>query len=153
MGEREYDADEIELMRTVGRQAGQALDRIRLLAETTRRAWQSGFLARLSRSLDETAGLTVRAERLVALLVPDVAEYAQIDLEYPGDPGWRAGAPADGPSGWAIPHDVLANVHAAGRAGAVTAVPLISTDGRRAMVLPLRARGTVLGTLLLADGD
>jgi serine/threonine-protein kinase RsbW len=44
---------------------------------------------------------------------------------------------------------VLAGVHAAGPG----AVPLIGADGRRATVLPLRARNTVLGTLLLAEGD
>ncbi|HTJ38789.1 MAG TPA: SpoIIE family protein phosphatase [Dactylosporangium sp.] len=153
--ELSFDDDEIELMRTIGRQAGQALDRIRLLEETTRRAWQSGFLARLSRNLDETVGCNGRARRLVELLVPDVAEYAQIDLAPAGEPAWRAAAPADGrdAAGWTIPHDVLATVHAAGRAGPVIAVPLISTDGRRATVLPLRARNTVLGTLLLVAGD
>ncbi|WP_433206220.1 SpoIIE family protein phosphatase [Dactylosporangium sp. CS-047395] len=150
---RAFGEDEVELMRTVGRQAGQALDRIRLLEETNRRAWQSGFLARLSRDLDETVGFTSRARRLVELLVPDVAGYAQIDLDAAGDPagapGWQASAPSRA-CGWTIPNDVLASVHAAGRAGALAAVPLITADGERAMVLPLRARNAVLGTLLLA---
>ncbi|MGI5238281.1 SpoIIE family protein phosphatase [Dactylosporangium sp. CA-139066] len=150
-----FDDEAVELMRTIGRQAGQALDRIRLLEETTRRAWQSGFLARLSRDLDETVGCTGRARRLVELLVPDVAEYAQIDLAPADEPAWRAAAPEDGrdAAGWTIPNDVLAAVHAAGRGGVMAAVPLISTDGRRALVLPLRARNTVHGTLLLAVGD
>ncbi|MEV6931358.1 GAF domain-containing protein [Dactylosporangium sp. NPDC051485] len=78
------DDGAIELMRTIGRQAGQALDRIRLLEETTRRARQSGFLARLSRALAETAGCAGRARRLVELLVPEIAGYAQIDLEEAG---------------------------------------------------------------------
>ncbi|GAA3288769.1 SpoIIE family protein phosphatase [Dactylosporangium vinaceum] len=154
---RAFGEDEIELMRTVGRQAGQALDRIRLLEETTRRAWQSGFLARLSRDLDETVGFTLRAARLVDLLVPGVAGYAQIDLDAAGDPSgepaWQACAPARPGGGWSIPNDVLASVHAAGRAGTLAAVPLITADGARAMVLPLRARNTILGTLLLAGGD
>ncbi|MFI5910598.1 SpoIIE family protein phosphatase [Dactylosporangium sp. NPDC051541] len=187
---RTFGEDEIELMRTVGRQAGQALDRIRLLEETTRRAWQSGFLARLSRDLDETVGFTVRAARLVELLVPGVAGYAQIDLDAAGElsggtglaggqrgrpasrsgdtglvggqrgrpassgePAWQACAPPRPGGGWAIPNDVLASVHAAGRAGALAAIPLMTADGARAMVLPLRARNAVLGTLLLAGGD
>nr|BFE55995.1 hypothetical protein GCM10020063_005210 [Dactylosporangium thailandense] len=155
---RAFGEDEIELMRTVGRQAGQALERIRLLEETTRRAWQSGFLARLSRDLDETVGFTGRAMRLVALLVPDVAGYAQIDLDAAGDPAgepaWRASAPARPGGGWTIPNDVLATVHAAGRsAAAPAAAPLITIDGERALVLPLRARNAMLGTLLLAGGE
>ncbi|MEV6931359.1 SpoIIE family protein phosphatase [Dactylosporangium sp. NPDC051485] len=48
---------------------------------------------------------------------------------------------------------MLAAVHTAGRAGRLTGVPLIATDGRRAMVLPLRARDTVLGTLLLTAAE
>ncbi|WP_426504955.1 SpoIIE family protein phosphatase [Dactylosporangium sp. McL0621] len=154
---RTFGEDEIELMRTIGRQAGQALERIRLLQETTRRAWQSGFLARLSRDLDETVGFAGRATRLVELLVPDVAAYAQIDLDAAGDPAgepaWRAAAPRRPGGGWTIPNDVLASVHAAGRAGTLAAVPLIAADGDRAMVLPLRARNAILGTLLLAGGD
>ncbi|MDG6105861.1 SpoIIE family protein phosphatase [Dactylosporangium aurantiacum] len=153
---RVFGADEIELMRTVGRQAGQALDRVRLLEETTRQARQSGFLARLSRDLDETVGFTARAGRLVELLVPDVAGYAQVDLEPAADPhggaGWQAAAPARPGGGWTLPNDVLAAVHAAGRAGTLVAVPLTTTNGARALVLPLRARNAVLGTLLLA-GD
>ncbi|WP_433616184.1 SpoIIE family protein phosphatase [Dactylosporangium sp. CA-139114] len=152
-----FGEDEIELMRTVGRQAGQALERIRLLEETTRRAWQSGFLARLSRDLAETVGFTGRAMRLVELLVPDVAGYAQIDLDAvapAGEPAWRASAPARPGGGWTIPNDVLASVHAAGRTGAApVAAPLITIDGARALVLPLRARNTMLGTLLLAGGE
>ncbi|GAA2336049.1 SpoIIE family protein phosphatase [Dactylosporangium salmoneum] len=143
------DDGAIELMRTIGRQAGQALDRIRLLEETTRRAWQSGFLARLSRALSETAGYAGRARRLVELLVPEVAAYAQIDLE---EAGARASAP-EGADGWTVPTDVLAAVHAAGRAGRLTGVPLMATDGRRAMVLPLRARNAVIGTLLLTAAE
>ncbi|MEV8511773.1 SpoIIE family protein phosphatase [Dactylosporangium sp. NPDC051484] len=150
------DDDEIELMRTFGRQAGQALDRVRLLEETTRQALLSGILARLSRDLDETVGFTDRARRLVELLVPDIAEYAQIDLDLAGEPGWRATAPSDGPhpGGWTIPHDVLAAVHAAGRgSGTVAAAALLAADGRHATVLPLRARDAVLGTLLLVAAD
>ncbi|GGM54787.1 SpoIIE family protein phosphatase [Dactylosporangium sucinum] len=143
--------DEIELMRTVGRQAGQALDRAYLHEEAVRRAWQAGFLAGLSRRLDETAGLAERARRLVDLLVPDVARYAQVDLDLAGEPGLQVAGPGGGAPAWAIPQDVLMAVQAMGRTGGpVAPVPLLPPDGRRALVLPLRARNAVLGTLLLA---
>ncbi|MET7403423.1 SpoIIE family protein phosphatase, partial [Dactylosporangium sp. NPDC005572] len=149
---RPVAADEVDLMRTVGRQAGQALDRAYLHEETARRAWQAGFLAGLSRSLDETTGLAERARRLVDLLVPQLARYAQVNLDLAGEPGLRVAGPGSGSAPWAIPHDVLMAVQAMGRAGgAVAPVPLLPPDGRRAVVLPLRARNAVLGTLLLVS--
>ncbi|WP_238006889.1 SpoIIE family protein phosphatase [Dactylosporangium sp. AC04546] len=150
--DRPIAADEVELMRTVGRQAGQALDRAYLHEETVRRAWQAGFLAGLSRSLDETNGLAERAQRLVDLLVPELARYAQVDLDLAGEPGVQVAGPGDGSAPWAIPHDVLMAVQAMGRTGGpVAPVPLLPPDGRRAVVLPLRARNAVLGTLLLVS--
>jgi serine/threonine-protein kinase RsbW len=157
---RQFDADEIELMRTLGRQAGQALERARLYEEITRRAWQSAFLARLGRDLDEPVGAAERARRLVSLVVPTLAEYAQVDLAHDERAGWLAGAaplastdPAAG-SGAAKPwpltdlvRDTIRQVQGSGQA---RPVPLAAPDGRPAVGLPLRARGEVVGTLLLA---
>ncbi|MGK5739859.1 SpoIIE family protein phosphatase [Micromonospora sp. URMC 103] len=160
---RRFDADEIELMRTLGRQAGQALERARLYEETTRRAWQSAFLARLGRDLDEPVGAADRARRLVTLLVPELAEYAQVDLAHDEGSGWRAGAApyaaaadpvsAAGPGGpWPLTGPVRDTLEAVRRSGEARPVPLAAPDGRGAVGLPLRARGAVIGTLLLA-GD
>lgn len=65
------------------RQCAQALDRVRLLEEMSRAARQSEFLARMSRALDETPGMVERAQRIVALLVPELAEAASV---YGADP-------------------------------------------------------------------
>ncbi|MFI7578737.1 SpoIIE family protein phosphatase [Micromonospora sp. NPDC049497] len=153
---RALATDEVNLMRTLGQQAGQALERVRLYEETTRRAWQSAFLARLGRDLDEPVGSADRARRLVELLVPDLAEYAQVDLATT-DPDGRPDQPT-GPDGviasgtprpWLLGDDVRDAVRDAGRSG--RALPLAAPDGRRGVVLPLRARTVVIGTLLLVE--
>ncbi|MEV4281982.1 SpoIIE family protein phosphatase [Actinoplanes xinjiangensis] len=157
---RQFDADEIELMRTLGRQAGQALERARLYEETTRRAWQSAFLARLGRDLDEPMAAADRVRRLVSMVVPDLAEYAQVDLVHDDQAGWLAGAAphsATDPVGstgagrpWPLTdlvHDTIRQVQSSGEA---RTVPAVAADGRPAVGLPLRARGEVVGTLLLA---
>ncbi|KHD77285.1 hypothetical protein MB27_12225 [Actinoplanes utahensis] len=157
---RPFDDDEIELMRTLGRQAGQAMERARLYEETTRRAWQSAFLARLGRDLDEPVAPADRARRLVSLVVPELAEYAQIDLVHDDRAGWLAGAvpPAApdpvgsiGPAGpWPLTDLVHETIRQVQTSGEARPVPLAAPDGRPAVGLPLRARGEVVGTLLLA---
>jgi serine/threonine-protein kinase RsbW len=163
-GVRQFPPDEIELMRTLGRQAGQALERARLHEETARRAWQSSVLARVGRDLDEAVGPADRARRLVTLLVPDIAEYAQVDIIHAEEAGWLAAATprggdgrdeviASGPGGpWPIPAEVRATVQTVTRTGVAAPVPLAAPDGRPAVVLPLWARNLVIGTLLLVGG-
>ena len=150
-------AGEVDLMRTLGQQAGQALERVRLYEETSRRAWQSAFLARLGRDLDEPVGSADRARRLVDLLVPDLAGYVEVDLATTDQAGWPVpptGADdeviASGTGGpWLLGDDVRRAVRDAGRSG--RAFPLTAPDGRRGVVLPLRARTVVIGTLLLVE--
>ncbi|MGN9812607.1 SpoIIE family protein phosphatase [Micromonospora sp. BQ11] len=154
---RALAAEEVDLMRTLGQQAGQALERVRLYEETARRAWQSAFLARLGRDLDEPVGSADRARRLVDLLVADLAEYAQVDLTTTDQAGWPA--PPNRPDGqliaggtsgpWPLGDDVRRAVREAARSG--RALPLTAPDGRRGVVLPLRARTVVIGTLLLVQ--
>jgi serine/threonine-protein kinase RsbW len=60
---RPLDGDELELMGTLGRQAGQALERARLQREAARRGRQATFLARTGRELDEVVGFDERAGR------------------------------------------------------------------------------------------
>ncbi|TDC80790.1 PAS domain S-box protein [Micromonospora sp. KC606] len=160
---RRIAADEVELMRTVGRQAGQALERVRLHEETARRAWQSAFLARLSRDLDEAVGSADRARRLVNLLVPELAEYAQVEMVREEQTGWLSASVPDARGAtdsadeviacglrgtWPTREEVVATVRAAARSGQVATVPA-APHGRRGLVLPLRARSAAIGTLLL----
>ncbi|WP_207916756.1 SpoIIE family protein phosphatase [Micromonospora sp. KC723] len=159
---RQVAVDEVELMRTVGRQAGQALERVRLHEETARRAWQSAFLARVGRDLDEAVGPADRARRLVAVLVPEIAEYAQVDLALGEVAGVATTSSPPSATGTAFADDVIARgpgehweirdrVRETVRAGtADTPLPLAGPDGRQGLLLPLRARNTVIGTLLLA---
>ncbi|MBM0276988.1 SpoIIE family protein phosphatase [Micromonospora tarensis] len=158
---RRIAADEVQLMRTIGRQAGQALERVRLHEETARRAWQSAYLARLSRALDEAVGSADRARRLVALLVPELGEYAQVSL-VEGEQAEGTSSSVRSPTGGTGPADgviaagsggpwpISAQVRAAVRSGGGAPVPLAGPDGRRGLALPLRARNAMIGMLLLA---
>jgi serine/threonine-protein kinase RsbW len=157
---RRFGGDEIELMRTLGRQAGQALERLQLQEESDRRAWQSTFLARLSRGLDEAVASDSRARRLVALLVPELAEYAQVDMTTPDGPDAQQITSAyDSTTGvivsgtttlWRLPEEVRIALKAMGRRDSAAVVPFSAPGGRRGIVLPLYARSTVIGTLILA---
>ncbi|XTZ15368.1 SpoIIE family protein phosphatase [Micromonospora echinospora] len=160
---RQLAADEVDLLRTVGQQAGQALERVRLYEETIRRAWQSAFLARLGRDLDEEVSSANRARRLVTLLVPEVAEFAQVHLsrrEHTEAVDSQSLPDVVGPvddliaddaaEPWPISDEVQDVMWAGALSGRVTRVPLAGPDGRAALVLPLRARNAVMGVLLLA---
>ncbi|MGY1743408.1 MULTISPECIES: SpoIIE family protein phosphatase [unclassified Blastococcus] len=71
------DAD---LLRTVGRQAGQALERVWLHEETARQAARSAFLLDAARLMSAAGGVTETVERLVELAVPRLADLCVIDL-------------------------------------------------------------------------
>lgn len=71
------DAD---LLRTVGRQAGQALERVWLYEETARQAARSAFLLDAARLMSAATGVTETVERLAQLAVPRLADVCVIDL-------------------------------------------------------------------------
>ena len=71
------DAD---LLATVGRQAGQAIERVRLYEETARQAERSAFLLDASRLMASAGDVTETAERLAELAVPRLADVCVIDL-------------------------------------------------------------------------
>jgi serine/threonine-protein kinase RsbW len=71
------DAD---LLATLGRQAGQALERVRLLEETVRQAGRSAFLLEAARLLAGGLGMTETVEGLAALAVTRLADVCVIDL-------------------------------------------------------------------------
>ena len=170
---RQLDTDELELMGTLGRQAGQALERARLNEEAAQRARQSAFLAAMSGELDKVAGFAERARRLVELVVPGLAAYAKIEVpDAPGAEWFAAAAPAEPtttgtatpPTGtgtqpegsdcepWPEPGAARAALAAAVQTGHPQTLPAPAGSQRLTMVLPLRARGRVLGALLMVVG-
>ena len=80
---REFASEERDFMVACARQCAQALERVRLHEEMSRAAQQSDFLAQTSRALDESPGLVERARRIVALLVPGLAEAASSTAPIP----------------------------------------------------------------------
>jgi serine/threonine-protein kinase RsbW len=112
----------------VAGQAALAFERARLLADTARAAARFEYLAELSRGLDEVDGPARRVERLVALLVPRLADHAALQPES------REGAPE------------------VARRALATDEPQLSPDSRGGssrVALPLRALGRGLGALVL----
>ncbi|WP_369141021.1 SpoIIE family protein phosphatase [Modestobacter versicolor] len=73
----EADAD---LLATLGRQAGQALERARLHEETARQGQRSAFLLDAARLLAGATGVTETVEQLAAMVVPRLADMCVLDL-------------------------------------------------------------------------
>jgi serine/threonine-protein kinase RsbW len=71
---------DVELLWTLGRQAGQALERARLHEETARQAERSAFLLDAARLLAEAADVRETVERLAVLAVERLADVCTIDL-------------------------------------------------------------------------
>ncbi|WP_328466370.1 SpoIIE family protein phosphatase [Actinoplanes sp. NBC_00393] len=140
--ERTLSDGELRVIRLLGQQAGQALDRARLYDDARRREERSQFLDRTTRSLDEEHRLLQRARRLVERVVPEIADWATVRLQI-GPAGLieDAGGPAPDPD------------RLAARIAEVieSAEPSYRTDGDElgCTVLPLTVRGRVLGTLAL----
>jgi serine/threonine-protein kinase RsbW len=140
--ERELNDGELRVIRLLGQQAGQALDRARLYDDARRREERAHFLAATTRALDEEHRLLQRSRRLVDQMVPDIADWAGVRLHV-----GPAGLIED--AGGPVPdQDLLAE-----RIAEAThqARPVFATegDGLNCTVLPLTARGRVLGTLSL----
>jgi PAS domain S-box-containing protein len=71
---------DVELLWTLGRQAGQALERARLYEETARQAERSAFLLEAARLLASAADVAETVERLATLAVDRLADLCAIDL-------------------------------------------------------------------------
>jgi serine/threonine-protein kinase RsbW len=69
-----------ELLATLGRQAGQALERARLHEETSRQAARSTFLLDAARLLARATGVTETVEQLAGMVVPRLADMCVLDL-------------------------------------------------------------------------
>jgi serine/threonine-protein kinase RsbW len=141
-GERKLTDGELRVVRLLGQQAGQALDRARLYDDVRRREERATFLAETTRALDELHRLLPRTRRVVERLVPLIADWAEVRLNV-------GPAPIVESSGGPRPDEQtlkerLAKVAAGGE-------PVFADDGDQldCSVLPLTARGLVLGTLAL----
>jgi serine/threonine-protein kinase RsbW len=77
---RPLPAADLGLLDTLGRQAGQALERARLHEETARQAQRATFLLDAARLLAAAQGVRETAERMVELAVPRLADLCVIDL-------------------------------------------------------------------------
>lgn len=71
---------DVELLWTLGRQAGQALERARLHEETARHAQRSAFLLEAARLLASAADVAETVDRLAGLAVERLADLCAIDL-------------------------------------------------------------------------
>jgi PAS domain S-box-containing protein len=71
---------EVELLWTLGRQAGQALERVRLYEETARQAQRAAFLLEAARMLAGAVDVEETVERVAALVVGGLADMCAIDL-------------------------------------------------------------------------
>ncbi|MGY1841997.1 SpoIIE family protein phosphatase [Modestobacter sp. SYSU DS0875] len=76
----ELSDGDADLLWTLGRQAGQALERARLYEETTRQAERSAFLLDAARLLARATGVTETVERLAEMVVPRLADVCLLDL-------------------------------------------------------------------------
>jgi serine/threonine-protein kinase RsbW len=140
---RELTDSELGVVRLLGHQAGQALDRARLYDDARRRETRAIFLAGTTRALEVLPRLMPRARKLVERIVPEIAEWAAIRLQV-GPAGLLAdaGGPEPDPDRLA---DRVAQVLLDGR-------PQLTDDKEPdagCAVLPLVANGRVFGTLAL----
>jgi serine/threonine-protein kinase RsbW len=140
--ERVLTDGELRVIRLLGQQAGQALDRARLYDDARRREERSSFLARTTRALDEEHRLLQRARRLVERVVPEIADWALVRLQVgPAGLVEHHGGPAPDP----------ARLEARTAEVIETAAPVFAadSDGLGCTVLPLTVRGRVLGTFAI----
>jgi PAS domain S-box-containing protein len=72
---------QVDLMRTIGQQAGQALERARLHEQTVRQAERAAFLLDAARLLAGAADVSDTVERMAALAVDRLADLCVVDLE------------------------------------------------------------------------
>jgi PAS domain S-box-containing protein len=77
---RSLSGADADLLGTLGRQAGQALERARLHEETARQAARSAFLLDAARLLARATGVAESVERLAEMVVPQLADLCLLDL-------------------------------------------------------------------------
>ena len=175
-----FSADERNGIGAIAELAAQAIDRARLAELARRNAERAGFLAEASREMEETRTVADRGRRAVDLVVPYLADYATIEMPDRGpepvaaahrEPGllqpWidlrrRSQLTADTPN-------TVARAVATGEPQLLSDIPeaayedyttepeqleLLRRLAPRSYVgLPLRARGHVVGAMMLVVSD
>ncbi|MCF6737272.1 SpoIIE family protein phosphatase [Blastococcus sp. KM273129] len=71
---------EVDLLWTLGRQAGQALERVRLHEETRQQGERAAFLLEAARLMSEARDVTETVHRLAGLVVSRLADVCVIDM-------------------------------------------------------------------------
>jgi PAS domain S-box-containing protein len=79
-GHRSPSPAEVDLLETLGRQAGQALERAQLHEQTARQAERSAFLLDAARLMAGAADVSAVVQRLAELAVPRLADLCLLDL-------------------------------------------------------------------------
>jgi serine/threonine-protein kinase RsbW len=79
-GESPVASTDLELLTTLGRQAGQALERARLHEQTARQAERAAFLLEAARLMAASYGVDETVDRLADLAVRRLADVCVIDL-------------------------------------------------------------------------
>jgi serine/threonine-protein kinase RsbW len=72
---------DVNLLWTIGRQAGQAIERARLHEETARQADRASFLLEAARLLAEAGDVAETVDRLAGLVVTRLADLCVVDLD------------------------------------------------------------------------
>ena len=75
----QFDSDEQSFLVLFAELTAQGLQVAKLHDDTARRAQQASFIAQMSRVLDDTMSFTARCQRLVDLLVPELADLATVE--------------------------------------------------------------------------
>lgn len=74
-----FEADERSFLLLFAKLAAQSLEVVKLHDDTSTRARQSGFLAKLSQALDDAMSFDARCQALVDSVVPELADYATVE--------------------------------------------------------------------------
>ena len=163
---REFADAERAFMAACAGQCTQALERAQLQERTFVVARRTAMLAHASRALDEVQGFDERAQRLLELVAEHVGSLAWIELLADEQPvaiaaADRAGTPRD--ALLSRPREARLSARAAVAAGQALATrePRVVVEPGAAgpagahsyVALPLRARGRVLGMLIVARFD
>jgi serine/threonine-protein kinase RsbW len=112
--------EDLALLVALASQCASALERATLFAEATQAAERSTLLAEVSRRMGEVHGAGARAQRLVDLVVPDLADWASVEIREGDHVTLLAGTP-----------------------------PPATSDTLRRIELPLRNQAAALGVLTL----
>ena len=86
--------EDIALLAALAAQCAGAFERATLFAEAVRVAERSALLAEASRRMGEVHGAGARAQRLVDLVVPDLADWASVEIREGDRATLLAGTPA-----------------------------------------------------------